>query len=192
MIIRWRIDILPTIKWEMGKQLISHDPIYCIEDIQQIGASVCSAVFCVHDVLIWNYFEFTTMCSITTLTQSKHTQTQYELKWYTEKHNQTCGKHNAHNVNTKLNFVLEHNISCTSKTHSVASWTPICWVRKLWMLSRNHTIVWNLSYWFIGVCPFKAQQSFVDSFLRCDSETPSRCFIRQSDYNHQYSNQYCW
>ena len=32
---------------------------------QQIGASVCSENFRVHDMLIWNYFEFT-MCSIIT------------------------------------------------------------------------------------------------------------------------------
>ena len=40
----------------------------------------------------------------------------------------TWRTHHTHNVNTKVNFVFEHNISSTSKTHSGASWTPVCWV----------------------------------------------------------------
>ena len=33
----------------------------------------------------------------------------------------------ALNINTKVHFMLEHNISSTNKTHSDASWMPICW-----------------------------------------------------------------
>ena len=47
---------------------------------QQIGDSLGSENFHVRDVLIWNQFVFT-MCSITTLTQSKHTRTQYSYVW---------------------------------------------------------------------------------------------------------------
>ena len=36
-------------------------------------------------------------------------------------------KHHAHNINIKVNFVLEHNISSIRKTRSCASWTPISW-----------------------------------------------------------------
>ena len=36
--------------------------------------------------------------------------------------------YHALNINTKVNFVLEHNVSSTSKTNTDASWTPICWV----------------------------------------------------------------
>ena len=82
---------------------------------QQIGAGVCSGYFCVHDVLIWKHFEFT-MCSITVLTQNKHTLTQCEHKWYTYKAQPDTWKtHYVLNINTKVNFVLKHNISSTSK-----------------------------------------------------------------------------
>ena len=72
---------------------------------QQIGVCVCSWFFCVHDVLIWNYFELT-MWSITTETQSKHTWTQCELKWYTDKaQTNTWKAHHMLNINIKVNFV---------------------------------------------------------------------------------------
>ena len=41
---------------------------------------------------------------------------------------QTRKTHQALNININVNFVLEHNISKPNKTHSGASWTPICWI----------------------------------------------------------------
>ena len=94
---------------------------------QQIGASGCLGNAHVHDVLTWNRFEFT-VCLITTYTQSKHIRAQYDIKWDTTKSQPNNWKtHNALNINTKINFVLEHNISSTNKTHRDAPWMRICW-----------------------------------------------------------------
>ena len=50
------------------------------------------------------------------------------LKWYKDKTRPNSWKtHHAININTKVNFVLEHKISSTSKTQSDVLWMPICW-----------------------------------------------------------------
>ena len=43
------------------------------------------------------------------------------------KRSQTRKTHHALNIDTNVNFLLEHNILSPSKTHSGASWTPFCW-----------------------------------------------------------------
>ena len=78
---------------------------------------------------------------------------------YTQiKHGQTWKTRHALNINTNVNFVLVHNISSPSKTHSGASWTPICksvaihawcilYIRKgnkltNILLEREHQYIW--------------------------------------------------
>ena len=50
-----------------------------------------------------------------------------DLNWYKHKAQNIRKTHHTLNVNTKVNFVLEHNISRTSKTPSDALWTLISW-----------------------------------------------------------------
>ena len=60
--------------------------------------------------------------------QTTHSWTQYDPKLYIDKAQPNTWKtHHVLNSNAKVKFVLEHNISSTSKSHSDASWTPICW-----------------------------------------------------------------
>ena len=77
----------------------------------------------------------------------------YDLKNYTDKSQPNTWKtHHALNIITSVNFVLEHNISSTSKTHSDASLTSICWdiclfhddVIKGKLFPRHWPFVWGI------------------------------------------------
>ena len=117
---------------QMSYFQINHKPSH------QICASMCSGFFvftvCWFETIL-KPFEFT-VCSI-----------QRKLKVNTHKPNvnsndtqpNTRKTHHALNINTNVKFVLEHSISSTSKTHTVA-------LRErqfagLWLILQNYTNV---------------------------------------------------
>ena len=119
-------------------------PVY----FQQIGASVYSGNFRVHDVLIWDHFDFNMWCvpqqRKLTINTDEANIYMCDLKEYTDKAN-IWKTHQALNIHQKVNFVLEHNISSTSETRRDASWTPICWVAdyNLSQLTRGRIKAWR-------------------------------------------------
>ena len=79
--------------------------------------------FCVHGMLIWNHFKFA-IYSITvqraTQTQSKHTRSQCEFKWYIDEEQPNTLKQKWILCwNTTFRAQVKHTVSD-------ASWTPIC------------------------------------------------------------------
>ena len=68
-----------------------------------------------------------------------------DLKWYTDKAELNIWKtHNVLNINTKVNFVPEHNISSWSKIHSNAPWTPICWDHNYFIIVCIWVLTWHV------------------------------------------------
>ena len=96
-----------------------------------------------------------------------------DLKWYTDKAQPNTWKaYHVFNINTKINFVLEHNIPTTRRTHSDASWSPICW-DILWQgpIQRKHHLVFRAPGSFNDVELFS---SMVRAWISlCDSWTKS-------------------
>ena len=68
--------------------------------------------------------------------------------------------HYARNINTNVNFMLEHDISSPSKTHSGAAWTPICcdsvhvcmYFRLLHTRARTHARMYTTIHTYTRQC----------------------------------------
>ena len=111
---------------------------------QQIGASVCSG-FCTHDALIGDHFEFT-MRSIATLTQSKLTRTQCELKWYTGE-----TQPNKWKLILCSNTILRAQAKHTVRLH-VSQFAGITGLRATCYI-QQYDVTWRKRMWNV-VCTF--------------------------------------